>query len=615
MTRRSTLNVAALLAFGIATRAGLAQTPVGSALTYQGELRQSGAPGAGPVDLRFRLYTAETNGSQVGPEVALNNAALTGGRFTASLDFGASAFGADARWLEIDVRSPAGAGAFVTLTPRQPVTAAPYALGLRLPLVETVNSSSPALDIRNTGTGRAAYFQSSNPASNVTAVRVDTNSSNPGVTAIAGVNTGAGRAGFFQIANAANATEALQVTTNGSNGRAIYALADPASGPATAVFAQTNSTIGAGVVGRSTATTGPTVGVTGETNSPGGVGVFGAALATTGTPTGVAGLALGPGGRGVHGSAGSGYGVIGEASSGTGVYGHAMGTAGTDAGVAGVTSSPDGRGVHGWADSGTGVYGETSTGVGVLGRATATSGVTYGVMGVANSPNGYAGYFSGESYFGGEVFIQGGNDYSINARNTSALSTARFTNFGTGPAGEFQGDVNVTGTLTKAAGSFRIDHPLDPANKYLSHSFVESPDMKNMYDGIVVTDDRGYATVTMPAWFEALNREFRYQLTVIDGSDSDDFVLAKVVREIAGGAFTIRTSRAGVKVSWLVTGIRRDPWAEAHRILVEEEKPAHERGKYQHPEVYGMPRELGIHADAERTDPSEPADLNPERKP
>jgi hypothetical protein len=58
------------------------------------------------------------------------------------------------------------------------------------------------------------------------------------------------------------------------------------------------------------------------------------------------------------------------------------------------------------------------------------------------------------------------------------------------------GNTDILGTLTKPAGSFKIDHPLDPANKYLYHSFVESPDMKNMYDGNVTTDEAGLATVS-----------------------------------------------------------------------------------------------------------------------
>lgn len=76
-------------------------------------------------------------------------------------------------------------------------------------------------------------------------------------------------------------------------------------------------------------------------------------------------------------------------------------------------------------------------------------------------------------------------------------------------------NLTVDGRLTKAAGSFKIDHPLDPANKYLLHSFVESPDMMNIYNGEVALDGLGKATVELPAWFEALNQDFRYQLTAI----------------------------------------------------------------------------------------------------
>jgi hypothetical protein len=145
-----------------------------------------------------------------------------------------------------------------------------------------------------------------------------------------------------------------------------------------------------------------------------------------------------------------------------------------------------------------------------------------------------------------------------------------------------KGNAYVTGTLSKAGGSFKIDDPIDPANKYLSHSFVESPDMMNIYNGNVTTDAKGYATVEMPAWFEALNRDFRYQLTTINS-----FSRATVSRELKDGKFRIRTSQPHVKVSWMVTGIRQDAWANAHRIPTEEEKPADQQGRYLHPELFG----------------------------
>jgi len=149
------------------------------------------------------------------------------------------------------------------------------------------------------------------------------------------------------------------------------------------------------------------------------------------------------------------------------------------------------------------------------------------------------------------------------------------------------GNAHVNGTLSKGGGSFMIDHPLDPENKYLRHSFVESPDMMNIYNGNIVTDERGYAAIALPEWFEALNSDFRYQLTVIDGADSEDFVLAKVVSEIQDNRFAIRSSAPGAKVSWQITGIRRDRYAQAYRIEVEVDKPDHEQGSYLHPEVWG----------------------------
>lgn len=143
----------------------------------------------------------------------------------------------------------------------------------------------------------------------------------------------------------------------------------------------------------------------------------------------------------------------------------------------------------------------------------------------------------------------------------------------------------IPGSLSKGSGSFKIDHPLDPTGKYLYHSFVESPDMINIYNGVTVTDARGYATIELPDWFEALNREFRYQLTVIDENDSADFVQAKVVKGVGGNRFTIRSSAPRAKISWQVTGIRKDPYAEAHRIPVEEAKPAAEQGTCLHQEA------------------------------
>jgi trimeric autotransporter adhesin len=163
-------------------------------------------------------------------------------------------------------------------------------------------------------------------------------------------------------------------------------------------------------------------------------------------------------------------------------------------------------------------------------------------------------------------------------------------NYGTGGSAAYlQGNVNITGTLTKGSGSFKIDHPLDPGNKYLYHSFVESPDMMNVYNGNITTDEQGIAVVALPDYFEALNRDFRYQLTVIG-----QFAQAIVLKKVVNNQFVIQTDKPSVEVSWQVTGIRQDAYANAHRIPVEVEKPPQEQGRYLHPELFGAPAEQAI---------------------
>ncbi len=159
-----------------------------------------------------------------------------------------------------------------------------------------------------------------------------------------------------------------------------------------------------------------------------------------------------------------------------------------------------------------------------------------------------------------------------------------------GLAGRFNGDVQITGMLSKGGGSFKIDHPLDPENKYLSHSFVESPDMKNIYDGVIALDGNGEAVVEMPEWFGALNRDYRYLLTAV-GAPMPGLYIAE---EMANNRFKIAGGAAGMKVSWQVTGTRQDAWANHNRIPVEEKKPEIERGFYLHPEAFDQPEERGV---------------------
>jgi len=168
------------------------------------------------------------------------------------------------------------------------------------------------------------------------------------------------------------------------------------------------------------------------------------------------------------------------------------------------------------------------------------------------------------------------------------------------------GNLNVGGTLTKGAGAFKIDHPLDPENKYLIHSFVESPDMMNIYNGNVVTDGNGKATVQLPDYFEALNMDFRYQLTVIG-----TFAQAIISREVSNNNFEIATNQPNVKVSWQVTGIRHDAYAEKNRLPNSVEKEAANKGKYLHPEAFNQPKSKGIFYSDPREENSSLSDVKP----
>src|SRR5881397_381537 len=115
--------------------------------------------------------------------------------------------------------------------------------------------------------------------------------------------------------------------------------------------------------------------------------------------------------------------------------------------------------------------------------------------------------------------------------------------------------------------------------------------MMNIYNGNITTDENGEASVPLPDYFEALNRDFRYQLTVIGA-----FAQAIIAGKITNNHFTIKTNAPNVEVSWQVTGIRQDAWADAHRIAVEVEveKSDKERGYYLHPEVFNQPEEKGV---------------------
>jgi hypothetical protein len=242
-------------------------------------------------------------------------------------------------------------------------------------------------------------------------------------------------------------------------------------------------------------------------------------------------------------------------------------------------------------DNSVGFWGNTGAGWGL--RMDTTSG-NVGIGTASTSaklevqiPAGFAIVGSGGPGFlgiGGGIWAKG--PIGVLAQGTSIGIVA---SGGSGGAGQFGGNVSINGNLSKTGGGFTIDHPTDPENRYLSHSFVESPEMLNVYRGTVTTDQEGAATVELPGYVAALNREFSYHLTVVG-----DFARAVVSAPLRDGRLSLRTDQPGVTVCWLVLGVRADPWAEANRIEVERDKPDDERNLFLHPELYDQPPARGL---------------------
>lgn len=150
---------------------------------------------------------------------------------------------------------------------------------------------------------------------------------------------------------------------------------------------------------------------------------------------------------------------------------------------------------------------------------------------------------------------------------------------------QFKGALAITGALSKGSGTFLIDHPLDPKNKLLYHSFVESPDVKNLYDGVAKLDKNGEVVIKLPDYFMALNKNFRYQFFAINEAMPNLYIK----EEIKDNKFTIAGGKPSSKISWQVTGIRHDPYILANPIIVEVEKGGGQlvnKGEYLFPEAY-----------------------------
>jgi hypothetical protein len=351
-------------------------------------------------------------------------------------------------------------------------------------------------------------------------------------------------------------------------------------------------------------------------NTSGSIGVLGTRFGVMPNSAGIVGVnhvasgVLGPQGPSMYGVWGELY---GEMNGAAGVFGTVnmagantgdAGVMGIARGVSGVLSFINQSNTQGWSEYG--VWGDINStndeAAGVLGTVLAnghSSSAVWGISGGPVSPPRNASYphavgapiesYPGPDRSAADYGVRGMTN-STRAGSAGVLGEANASNavgvYGRnttagGYAGFFDGNVFVNGSLAKRSGSFKIDDPLDPANKYLSHSFVESPDMMNVYNGNVVLDKAGTAWVQLPDYFQALNKEYRYQLTCIGG-----YAPVYVAQEVQGNRFQIAGGTAGLKISWQVTGIRKDPWALMNPVVVEQEKPASERGQYAYPELY-----------------------------
>jgi hypothetical protein len=568
-------------------------TTCSAGVTYQGRLQWQGAPLNDTVDLRFRLFDAESGGGSLGRTLDVAGVLVADGLFTVSLDFGYP-FGAAETWLEIAVAYPAGSGNYTTLSPRQLVGSAPRAhFSARSDFATSATWDGlhgiPADFADGVDDGGDGHSLDAADGFPVDVVYVDA----------------AGLVGVGTIAPTDKLTVAgvVRSSTGGfelPDGTIIDAAADLGLGDITAV------TAGSGLTGGGTTgdvTLAANFAGTGSATTVSHSDHYHSTLAASdGTPASALSVDA-------NGNVGVGTATPVDLLH---VFGGASGaTANGNARV--VVEDNGGNYIHMLSPTAneTGIlFGDPNLSIRAALIATNADTLQFrsggnttrmtisdtGNLAIGGSPLVSRLYSESAAGIDGLRVRYGGSTKLLATDNGGTSIGANVT----GPTNGLRvaGNCDVIGTLTKGGGSFKIDHPLDPENWYLYHSFVESPDMMNVYNGNIITDEQGYATVELPDWFEALNRDFRYQLTVLDESE-DGFVLAKVYRKISQNQFIIKTSVPGVEVSWQVTGIRKDAWAEQNRIQVEAPKEPENRGRYLHPEVFGLSKDFGLDANPE----------------
>lgn len=378
-------------------------------------------------------------------------------------------------------------------------------------------------------------------------------------------------------------------------GNAIYAVASAGAGSAVGVRAISSSPNGFAIHATNTSPSGYAVYADGNGAFSGKV-----ALGSLGIPP-AARLQIDESGDNngilvkLPNQGGFGAGVnVNNQGFGYGVYSYSKGNHGVEgdtstmsaAGVIGGRSTP-GEGIVGFSQhptdgSGIGaVVGRNNApfGIGVRGFVTKNDGIgVLGQVGVSGGLHGYA--------VRGDAINTVGNGIGLYG---SAFGAAQFAVFANGDHG---------GTGLK---SFLIDDPEDPTNKMLRHFCTEGNQPLNAYSGNVTTDGQGYAWVTLPSYIDDINKDFRYQLTVLD--EGDDFVQVKVCKKMTGGRFQVRTSKPGVEVSWRLEGLRNDLRVQKYGYSDIVEKPANWKGKYLRPDLYNAAPNRGIFYAAPASEP------------
>lgn len=542
-----------------AVSAGLsAQEPQGHQFSYQGRLLDNGTPANGEFDLRFSLHSDPDHTAPSPPTVDLPAWPVVDGLVVVELNF-PHAFEGRQRWLQMEVNGE-------MILPRQPVLTTPVAqFALETELhgeVTGQGSSNQVSGARIAADPGTLVRRDLSGAIEASVVRGDLQG-NADSASLAAQAVSADTAGAFTGLLAGDVT-GLQGATSISPGAVTATkIADNQVVKSVNGLRDQVTLAGAGTV--SVNSSGSTLTIQG-----GGIsGVTAGSGLTGGGSSGVVPLAINYGGNGSASTASrSDHTHYGQTWSGSGN------------GLRVVPTTENARAIEG--GSGTLTAYEASGVTGIIFNTTARSVGIYGAT-LSNDPDS-AGVFGQATTAGGAKGVWG---WASGADTVAVQATGS----NGGLAGRFQGNVQITGTLSKGGGSFKIDHPLDPENKYLYHSFVESPDMKNIYDGVVTLDARGMAVVEMATWFSALNRDFRYQLTAV-GAAMPGLHIAETLHD---GRFVIAGGVDGGRVSWQVTGIRQDAWAEANRIPIEQDKPGNERGRYLHPEARGLPNSRAVH--------------------